>query len=225
LQRRRPSIFSRSRVSGAAREANHVHRRLDEHRGRRNEDRLVISSSHRLPTGDIAPPKGCLIYVAEKWARGLVGAVARLFIRSPSLFTQAGKFLGPHGSLRRLRPRKRKMRPRASTVELLVPSKCTDRQFISDRHHRLRRHRQRRPNLRSHRAGDPSHQGPSQALGVEFFQQFFEGFLSCPDGHRHGLKIDRRLRDRLTICTIRRRSARWHSVIAIASSPGVNAWL
>jgi hypothetical protein len=45
-------------------------------------------------------------------------------------------------------------------------------------------------------AGDPSHQGPSQALGVELVQQLLEGFLSCPAGHRHGLKIDRRLRYR-----------------------------
>jgi hypothetical protein len=42
--------------------------------------------------------------------------------------------------------------------------------------------------------GDPSHQGPSQALlGVEPVQQLFEGFLTCPAGHRHGLKIDRRV--------------------------------
>jgi hypothetical protein len=42
--------------------------------------------------------------------------------------------------------------------------------------------------------GGPSPQGPSQALsGVELVQQLPEGFLACPAGDRHGLKIDRRL--------------------------------
>ena len=45
-------------------------------------------------------------------------------------------------------------------------------------------------------AGDQSHQGPSQGLGVELVQQLLEGIFSCPAGHRHGLKIDRRLRYR-----------------------------
>jgi hypothetical protein len=55
--------------------------------------------------------------------------------------------------------------------------------------------------LLTHRAGKSprydlvarSRQGPSQVLGVELVQQLLEGFPSCPTGHRHGLKIDRRL--------------------------------
>jgi hypothetical protein len=40
---------------------------------------------------------------------------------------------------------------------------------------------------------DQSRHWPSQVFGMELVQQLLEGFLSCPAGHRHGLKIDRRL--------------------------------
>jgi hypothetical protein len=38
-----------------------------------------------------------------------------------------------------------------------------------------------------------SHRRPSLVLRLEPVQQLLEGFFSCPTGHRHGLKIDRRL--------------------------------
>jgi hypothetical protein len=63
---------------------------------------VVISSPHRLPPGDIALLKGCLIYVAEKWMRKPVGAVASLFMRYPRMLTQVGKFLHRYGALRPL---------------------------------------------------------------------------------------------------------------------------
>jgi hypothetical protein len=40
---------------------------------------------------------------------------------------------------------------------------------------------------------DQSPRRPSQVFSMELVQQLLEGFLSCPAGHRHGLKIDRRL--------------------------------
>jgi hypothetical protein len=40
---------------------------------------------------------------------------------------------------------------------------------------------------------DQSRRRPSQVFSMELVQQLLEGFLSCPAGHRHGLKIDRRL--------------------------------
>jgi hypothetical protein len=40
---------------------------------------------------------------------------------------------------------------------------------------------------------DQSHRRPSLVLRLEPVQQLLEGFFSCPTGHRHGLKIDRRL--------------------------------
>jgi radical SAM superfamily enzyme YgiQ (UPF0313 family) len=39
----------------------------------------------------------------------------------------------------------------------------------------------------------PSHQRQWQVFGAELIQQLLEGFFSCDAGHRHGLKIDRRL--------------------------------
>ena len=42
-------------------------------------------------------------------------------------------------------------------------------------------------------AQDQSHRRPSLVLRLEPVQQLLEGFFSCPTGHRHGLKIDRRL--------------------------------
>jgi hypothetical protein len=41
-------------ISGAAGEANHVHRRPDEHRRCGDRYRPVIGSSYRLPSGDVA---------------------------------------------------------------------------------------------------------------------------------------------------------------------------
>lgn len=46
------------------------------------------------------------------------------------------------------------------------------------------------------KGNEPSHEGPSQALGVElalFVQQLLEGFLARLTGHSHGLIVDRRL--------------------------------
>jgi hypothetical protein len=41
-----------------------------------------------------------------------------------------------------------------------------------------------------------SRRGPLHALGIELLQELLEAFLSSPAGHRHGLKIDRRVRYR-----------------------------
>jgi hypothetical protein len=50
-------------ISGAAGVANHVHRRPDEHRRRWDQHGLVIRSSHRLPSGDVAVLKRLMIHV------------------------------------------------------------------------------------------------------------------------------------------------------------------
>ena len=39
--------------------------------------------------------------------------------------------------------------------------------------------------------GDPSHQRPRQAFGMELVQQLLEGSFSCPAGRRHALEIHR----------------------------------
>jgi hypothetical protein len=74
--RRRPStIFLWPRVSGAAREANHVHRRPDEHRRRRNEHRLVIGPSNRLPSANVALMKGLLIQAVDESSGGRIAVL------------------------------------------------------------------------------------------------------------------------------------------------------
>jgi hypothetical protein len=59
-------MASYSGISGASGVANHVHRRSDEHGRWWDQHGLVISSSHRLPSGDVALFKRSMIHVYER---------------------------------------------------------------------------------------------------------------------------------------------------------------